>query len=106
MRAGWACPASGSATRPNSSPCCWRSSRMRRISSVKSRTLRAYRQAEEQGQGAAIIEGAMADRATDRHVRMLLRRAAAMGRLEPGRALALGIIEAREQAEAQALWEG
>jgi citrate lyase subunit beta/citryl-CoA lyase len=70
------------------------------------RTMEAYREAEERGQGAAIIEGAMADRATDRQVRMLLRRAAAMGRLEPRRAVALGIIEARELAEAQALWEG
>jgi hypothetical protein len=48
----------------------------------------------------------MADRATDRHVRMLLRRATALGRLEPQRAMALGIIEVHEMAAAQALWEG
>ncbi|MDB5057079.1 MAG: hypothetical protein JWO59_551 [Chloroflexi bacterium] len=69
-------------------------------------TIQAYQAADEQGQGAAIIAGTMADRATDRHRRMLLRRAVAMGRLEPRRAVALGIIEARELAEAVALWEG
>jgi citrate lyase beta subunit len=70
------------------------------------RKLEAYQAAQVEGRGAAIIEGAMADRATDRHARMLLRRATALGRLEPQRALALGVIEPRELAEAMALWEG
>jgi citrate lyase beta subunit len=66
--------------------------------------LAAYERAvHEQGQGATIIGGTMADRATDRHARMLLRRAVALGRLEPRRALDLGLIEPHELPEAQAI---
>jgi hypothetical protein len=62
------------------------------------------RAVHDHGQGATIIGGAMADRATDRHARMLLRRAVALGRLEPRRALDLGVIEPHELPEAQAIW--
>ncbi len=72
----------------------------------EARKLAAYGAAvAEQGQGATIIEGVMSDRATDRHARELLRRAVAMGRFDPRRALALGVIEPGDLAEAQAIWE-
>jgi hypothetical protein len=38
----------------------------------------------------------MSDRATDRHARALLRRAVALGRFDPNRALALGVIQPAE----------
>ena len=66
----------------------------------------AYEAAQGDGRGAAIIGGAMADRATDRHARMLLRRATAMGWLEPHRALRFGVIEQHELPEAMAIWRG
>jgi citrate lyase beta subunit len=63
--------------------------------------LAAYRAAvEEEGKGATMIGGSMADRATDRHARAILRRAVATGRFEAARALALGVIEAHEVADA------
>jgi len=55
------------------------------------------------GKGATIIDGVMSDRATDRHARALLRRAAAAGRFDAGRARDLGIIdddELREMSQA------
>ena len=59
--------------------------------------LEAYRLAvDRSGSGAAVIDGAMADRATDRHARTRLRQAVAMGRFDPERARRLGIIEAAE----------
>jgi len=67
-------------------------------------TLEAYRSAiAVTGRGATIIEGAMADRATDRHSRVLLRQAVAMGRFDPARALELEVIAPGELAEARAL---
>jgi citrate lyase beta subunit len=67
--------------------------------------LDAYRAAvEDEARGATIIGGVMSDRATDRHARVLLRRAVALGRFEPRRALALGILEGSELAEAEAIW--
>lgn len=67
--------------------------------------LAAYeRSAQQEGQGVTVIGGAMADRATDRHARMLLRRAVTLGRLDPRRALELGVIEPHELPEAQAIW--
>ncbi|HWE64966.1 MAG TPA: aldolase/citrate lyase family protein [Chloroflexota bacterium] len=69
------------------------------------RHLHAYTASvQDQAQGVTVIEGAMADRATDRHARMRLRRAVTLGRLDPLRALQLGIIEPRELPAAQAIW--
>jgi citrate lyase beta subunit len=66
--------------------------------------LEAYRTAvEDEGKGATMIGGAMADRATDRHARAVLRRAVAAGRFDPERALALGIIGAEEIDVARSL---
>jgi len=66
--------------------------------------LEAYRSAvQDEGKGATMIGGAMADRATDRHARAVLRRAVAAGRFDPERALALGIIDESEIDEARAL---
>jgi citrate lyase beta subunit len=59
---------------------------------------------QDEARGATIIEGLMADRATDRHARARLRRAVAMGHFDPRRALDLGIIEPQELANAQAAW--
>lgn len=50
----------------------------------------------EQGKGATMIGGVMSDRATDRHARVVLRQATALGRFDARRALALGIIDAAE----------
>jgi citrate lyase beta subunit len=47
---------------------------------------------EDEGRGATIIGGVMSDRATDRHAREVLRRATALGRFDPMRALRLGVI--------------
>ena len=60
---------------------------------------------QDEARGATIIEGLMADRATDRHARVRLRRAVAMGHFDPARALALGVIEPHELADAQAAWQ-
>jgi len=54
------------------------------------------------GKGATMIDGVMSDRATDRHARVILRQAVAMGRFDAQRALALGVIETSELAEARA----
>lgn len=61
------------------------------------------RQVEESDRGATIIDSRMSDRATDRHARVLLRQAVALGRFDPDRALALDVIDAQELAEARAL---
>jgi citrate lyase beta subunit len=58
--------------------------------------LDAYERATRAGSGAVIIEGAMADRATDRHLRAKLRRDAALGRIDPDIALAAGLVDAAE----------
>jgi citrate lyase beta subunit len=63
--------------------------------------LEAYRSAvEDEGRGATMIGGTMADRATDRHARALLRRAVAGGRFDVDRAVALGVIEPDELDDA------
>jgi len=68
--------------------------------------LLAYERSErEEGRGATIINGVMSDRATDRHARVLLRRAAANGWLDPDRALALGVIADSELVDARAAWQ-
>ncbi len=62
--------------------------------------LEAYRAAVEgEGRGATIIEGVMSDRATDRHARVVLRRAVASGHFDATRAVSLGVISAAERAE-------
>jgi citrate lyase beta subunit len=59
--------------------------------------LAAYRTSvEDDARGATIIGGVMSDRATDRHAREVLRRATALGRFDPGRALQLGVIGPEE----------
>ncbi len=62
--------------------------------------LAAYTSAvEDAGVGVTMIDGVMSDRATDRHARVLLRQAVAMGRFDPQRALELGVIDARDLPE-------
>jgi citrate lyase subunit beta/citryl-CoA lyase len=67
--------------------------------------LAAYDTAVQAGRGATMIGGVMSDRATDRHARMLLRQATALGRLDPDRALALGVIGREELADARTAWQ-
>ena len=55
------------------------------------------------GKGATMIEGVMSDRATDRHARVILRQAVAMGRFDAARALSLGVIDDHELAEVDAI---
>ena len=62
--------------------------------------LEAYGAAVAANQGATMIAGVMSDRATDRHARVVLRQATALGRFDPLRAAALGIIAEPEMAEA------
>jgi citrate lyase beta subunit len=64
--------------------------------------LEAYEAALGAEQGATMIDGVMSDRATDRHARVLLRRATATGRFDPARAHRLGLITDVELAEATA----
>jgi len=66
---------------------------------AEAQKLEAYQVALDAEQGATMIEGVMSDRATDRHARVLLRRATANGRFDPARAHALGIIGDDERAE-------
>jgi citrate lyase beta subunit len=66
--------------------------------------LATYRAAvHEEGRGAIMIGGVMSDRATDRHARVVLRQATALGRFDPGRAFELGVIDQSELAEARGL---
>jgi citrate lyase beta subunit len=53
----------------------------------------------EEGKGATMIGGVMSDRATDRHARVVLRQATALGRFDAQRAFDLGVIDAAELAE-------
>lgn len=66
--------------------------------------LATYDAAVREGRGATMIEGVMSDRATDRHARAVLRQAAALGRLDPQRALALGVIDPDEVRDATEAW--
>jgi citrate lyase beta subunit len=61
--------------------------------------LASYAEVVTAGKGATMIGGIMSDRATDRHARAILRQATALGRFDPGRARALGVIDAAELAE-------
>lgn len=60
------------------------------------REVEAYTAAVALGRGAAIVDGMMVDRATDRLAREVLRKAVAWQRLDPTRALALGVIQPDE----------
>lgn len=71
--------------------------------SAEAAKLEEYRSGTRSGRGAMIIAGEMSDRATDRHARVLLRQAVAVGRFEPDRALELGIIAPGELDEARVL---
>ena len=53
--------------------------------------VRAFREAERDGRGATIIAGKMADRATDRHNRVVLAAARAAGMIEEETARDLGV---------------
>jgi citrate lyase subunit beta / citryl-CoA lyase len=64
--------------------------------------LEAYRAAVAADQGATMIAGVMSDRATDRQARAILRQATALGRFEPDRALALGLVDPSEVGDARA----
>lgn len=66
--------------------------------------LEAYDAAVAADQGATMIAGVMSDRATDRHARVVLRQATALGRFDPARALSLGVIAAGESGEASRAW--
>jgi citrate lyase beta subunit len=68
--------------------------------------LATYAEVVTAGKGATMIGGIMSDRATDRHARAILRQATALGRFDPDRALALGVIEAAELAEVSAVGGG
>ena len=46
-----------------------------------------------------MIGGVMSDRATDRHARVVLRQATALGRFDARRAFDLGVIDTAELAE-------
>ncbi len=64
--------------------------------------LAAYHAAvHQEAKGATIIGGVMSDRATDRHARVVLRQATALGRFDAERALALGVIGPDEVVEAR-----
>lgn len=62
--------------------------------------LTAYDAAVAAEQGATMIAGVMSDRATDRHARVVLRHATALGRFDPERAVGLGVISPAEREEA------
>jgi citrate lyase beta subunit len=61
--------------------------------------LASYAEVVQAGKGATMIGGVMSDRATDRHARVVLRQATALGRFDARRALELGAIEPSELAE-------
>jgi citrate lyase subunit beta/citryl-CoA lyase len=71
---------------------------------IEANKLAAYDTAVRGGQGATMIGGVMSDRATDRHARVVLRQATALGRFDPQRALDLGVIDADEIADARSAW--
>ena len=68
--------------------------------------LASYAEVVTAGKGATMIGGIMSDRATDRHARGILRQATALGRFDPARALALGVIEADEVSEVSGVSAG
>jgi citrate lyase subunit beta/citryl-CoA lyase len=73
---------------------------------VEAAKLDAYDTAVQAGRGATMIGGVMSDRATDRHARVVLRQATALGRFDPERALRLGVIDPDELEDARLTWQG
>jgi len=61
----------------------------------------AYATALAAERGTALVAGAMSDRATDRQRRTRLRRAVALGHLEPARGVALGVVSPNEISSLQ-----
>ncbi len=61
-----------------------------------------HRSVHTDGKGATMIGGVMSDRATDRHARVVLRQATALGRFDARRAFDLGVIDAAELDEVTA----
>jgi citrate lyase beta subunit len=59
----------------------------------------SYARAVAEEKGATIIEGVMSDRATDRHARNKLRKAIALGLLDPQKGVELGLISRQEFLE-------
>lgn len=66
---------------------------------AEAQKLEAYQAALDADVGATMIDGVMSDRATDRHARVLLRRATATGRFAAERAHGLGLISDEELRE-------
>jgi len=66
--------------------------------------LEVYDTAVAADKGVAMIAGVMTDRATSRHAMVVLRKAAALGRLDPNRALALGVIAKEEFADVELVY--
>lgn len=62
--------------------------------------IEAYRRAVENEHGATIDKGVVSDRAIDRDARKKLRKAVAIGRLDPQKAFELGIISQAELTQA------
>jgi citrate lyase beta subunit len=60
--------------------------------------IQLYQEAIVAQEGVTVIDGVMSDRATDRHARVRLREAVALGLLAPAEALALDIISPTEAA--------
>jgi citrate lyase subunit beta/citryl-CoA lyase len=58
-----------------------------------------YRDALEHDRGVTVVDGKMADRATARHAREILRRATAFGLFDSRRALELGVVSEQELAQ-------
>jgi len=61
--------------------------------------IHSYAQSVAEEKGATIIQGAMADRASDRHARSRLRKAISLGLLDAGKGLDLGLISREEYEE-------
>lgn len=66
---------------------------------AEAQKIEAYQAALDADLGATMIDGVMSDRATDRHARVVLRRATAAGRFQAGRAHGLGLISDDELRE-------
>jgi citrate lyase beta subunit len=66
---------------------------------AEAQKLEAYQAALDADLGATMIDGVMSDRATDRHARVVLRRATATGRFPAARAHALALISDDELRE-------
>lgn len=68
---------------------------------IRAETEKLLRYAESvaEERGATMIQGVMTDRATDRHTRTRLRKAIALGLLDAGKGLELGLISREEYEE-------